>query len=439
MPGTLAAMDHEEAHRLLGLYVGATPEHIHSKFESMSAEVRAQLEAETDAGKRAALQSQLESLAQAREAALNEEAATDTQPSMINPATRVIEPPQAPAPAPAGSRGKYVVLFMAVTMVLIASTSLLGIWYFDSRHEAQDARLEREETVATRDAWRQYLAARNLKQTPDGQRAEDVLKLGDESRDSGDAEQAIKDYRTAQDLFKAALEAENDKLGEHWNTDVLKFWRDRLKGRYPFDPAADSEASLKDVAKLFHPKRGALWKVADGYQALRGVSVDDRQYATTPKNYQRIVAQGEKIRNALFGEGPGVDVRFAYRLVGEKTFVVVTLETGGASATNHDKNFVAAHWTPDSAGAHLYAKKLGDRTTKQTGEDLRASSWGMLVVLNHGAYKGEKDGVYSWHFELLPDDRHSRFRKKLEGDIEVQLTHEPNPFDPGLYSEFKPD
>ena len=33
-------MDREEAHRLLGLYVGATPDHIRAKFESMSAELR---------------------------------------------------------------------------------------------------------------------------------------------------------------------------------------------------------------------------------------------------------------------------------------------------------------------------------------------------------------------------------------------------------------
>ncbi|MCA8913485.1 MAG: hypothetical protein KDB82_17470 [Planctomycetes bacterium] len=425
-------MDREEAHRLLGLYVGATPDHIRAKFESMSAELRSRLETGSDS---AGVQAQLDQLALARDTALDADGATGTQPSMVNPATRVIEPPANEAPK--GSRGKYVVLFMAVTMVMIASTSLLGIWYFDSRHEARDAQLERDQTIAARDAWRQYLAARKLKQTPDGERAEDTLKLGDDSRDGGNNEQAIKDYHTAQELFKAALETENAKLGERWKKEVIGFWNENLKDRYPFKPDSETEASLEDVTKLFHPKRGALWQIADGYKALRAVSVDDRQYAAPPQGYKQTLEKGELIRDALFSEGPNVDVQFSYRIVGEKTLLTVTLETGGASADNREDNFVAANWTPDTAGAQLHAKKFGERQPKQSGDDLRTSSWGMLKVLNHGTYTGENGGVYTWHFELDPDDK--RIRKKFEGDIEVRLAHEPNPFDVNLYSEFKPD
>lgn len=428
-------MDREEAHKLLGLYVGATAEHIRKKFDVLSAELRSQLDAETAKSIRAELQARLESLVLARDVALADD---NTTPSLISPATRVFEPEPQTAPAK-GLRGPLVVLVLVVGIVLIASTSLLGIWYFDRQHEALQAEREHDQTTRIRDAWDKYRASQGLDQTPDGQRAEETLERAERTMREGYPAESFEEFKTAQDLYVAALKAENARLAMRWNNEVVEAWKQELKDRFPFNPEAETDADMADVESLFHPNRGVIWQIASAYDELQVVQALDRTYVVWPDGLPESLASAGNIRDALFrGGSDHVDVPFSVRLLDEEKLVVVALETCGVTITSLDENFAAARWTPETAGARLGARKRGgDRPSKQPELDLQNSEWGLLHVLTYGEYRGVRtDGIHRWEFKL---EAEGRLPRALEGQIQMKLPSDSShAFMLSIYSNFQP-
>lgn len=407
-------MDHEEAHKLLGLYVGATNEQIRAKFESITAQL-------------AADDPQREQLTLAYQIALSSDNGTTAAAIMANSTATSAAPAK-------GKRGSLVVLFMAVTMVLIASTSFGGIWYFDKQQELKKAEREQQAANDAKQAWDAYRAARSLPQSVDGQRADEAMALASRTLNEGYTEQALEDFKTVQELYATTLKAENGRLLSAWEIEVSRAWELRLKDRFPFSPNSDKDASLEDVAAVFHPRTGALWRVAASFEALGSATVMDRQYATAPPALLQTVKLGEPIRDALFSDESGsVDVPFSIRLVGGTSIVGFQLETGGATIDSRGDNFVMARWTPKFSGAHLAAKKLGERPTRQPEADYSDSPWGLLRMLSHGTYSGETDGMHEWHFEVTGDG--SR-RRSLEGDVQIKLLGKQNPFDFETYTNF---
>ena len=422
-------MDRDEAYKLLGLYVGATNEQIQSKFDSMNAELRAELAAGTShAGND--VQAKLDQLRLAYHTAMSDD---NSAASLISPATRVIEPPAPPAPAK-GKRGSLVVLFMAVTMVLIASTSFGGIWYLDKQRDIKQAKREQAGAHAAQDAWEKYRAAQGLPQTTDGLRADEALALAERTLDEGYAEEAGEDFKTVQELYITTLKAENARLATAWDTEVVTIWKQRLKDRFPFNRDSETDVDMGDVNALFQPRNGAVWRISASYDALGDITIMDRQYATVPAKLRETVESAKVIRDALYGEdATTVDVPFSIKLTGKIPLLVIELDTGGATVSTRDENFTLARWTLKQSGARLAPKKVGDRPSKQPEIDFSESSWGLLHLLSYGDYKGEVDGSHLWHFEVTGEGTRGR---TLEGDVRIQLLGKNNPFDFATYSGF---
>jgi hypothetical protein len=392
-------MDVEEAHKLLGLYTGASPEQIEAKFSELSTRLSTDEKAE------------LRRLETARAAALGE---------------------AAPGPKP-GPRGWKVLLFMAVTMVLIAGSSFIGVAVIDARRQAEEAAARHDEARAVLNAWQRYREATGVSGNDAGERATAAFQEADRRREAGDHEEAAADYVASVEAFTEAFRAEDARVTRSWQTEVLAFWRDRLKGRFPFDSESDTEAAADDVARLFNPASGAIWAVERDYRALAEVEIQSRRVATPLEDLEAILVQAGQIRAALFGDHSAtIDVRFELRLTSQRVLHLYRLRVGDAEARSRDDDFARMHWRQADGGAAL-VRGVDNSERREVIVDLSDSDWGLLRILSKGHYTGAENDVHTWQFD--PDQFGGR---RGQGAAILIRPGERNPFDLSIYSSFNP-
>ncbi|MCB9896336.1 MAG: hypothetical protein H6839_18040 [Planctomycetes bacterium] len=424
-------MDREQAHRLLGLYLGAPPEHVEAKYKALLEELQQQLGTATDAGARSELQGQIDALGVARNAALGlpEDA---SMPQLSGMQTAGL------AHTPAWRRGPVVLLFLLMALTLAVIGFYLAAHSLDQKQAARITNGQRDRAVAAQQAWQGYRKKIGLAETPDGERAE-ALMAGAQKLDSdGDAQHAGEDYATALELFQAAFAAENGRLAQKWKSDVVEPWQKKLKGRFPFSQTGEEEADPDDVARLFNPVSGTVWSTQREYDALRSTELEGLNLATLPKGFEKTLEQARRIRVALFGaDNERISVVFSIR-VEAKSLLELGVETGGVRVSNREKNFVTANWTPETAGARIGGRKAGDRDPEAGPVDYWESSWGALQLLNYCSFEGEQDGAHVWSFEIDGTDERRKPRT-LSGTIHIKVDREFSPFDFGTYSGFAPE
>ncbi|MBZ0136208.1 MAG: hypothetical protein K8I27_07540 [Planctomycetes bacterium] len=392
-------MDIAEAHRVLGLYVGAPREQIEARHKELTARLS------TDE------QSELRRLDTARGVALGE----------------------APPEPKRGPRGWKVLLFMVVTMLLIAGSSFIGIAIIDGKRATAETERLHAEAQAIRASWDSYRKSTGISDTEYGRKGAELFTQAEAAHADGDDDTAARTYQASGAAWLEAFEAEDQRITRAWDTQVLGFWSDRLKERFPFDPVAEQDAAPQDVARLFNPASGAIWAVARDHAALADVEVQSRRLATPLKDFEQVMTQGAPIRDALFGEhSPTVDVRFELRLKAPPMLSVYRLQAGGAEATSSRGDaFVSAHWRQEEGGATLV--RGGERAETEVLVDLSASDWGLLRMISKGEYTGEGDGVHSWEF--APE----RFGSRRGKGAAIQIRPGArNPFDLTLYAAFQP-
>ncbi|MCB9933156.1 MAG: hypothetical protein H6841_07030 [Planctomycetes bacterium] len=424
-------MDREQAHKLLGLYIGASPEHVEAKYKALVTELKQQLEHEPSNHTRGELQAQLENLVLARNVALG--LAPDASAPQLSAVT--------PAPhLPVWRRGPVVLLMLALALVICVAGFYVAARWLDNKQSARETGDKRDLALAAQQAWEGYRAKAGLAQTTDAQRAVATLQDAQDLEAAGDHARAGEGYAAALDLFNAAFESENARLAALWQNEVVEPWNQQLKGRFPFSETGEEEADPELVARLFNPVSGTVWSKQREFDALRSTELDGRVMGTVPEGYTEALAQAGRIRTALFGaDSERIHVVFSIRLVEEtKTMAELVLETGGAKISHRAQQFVTATWTPDTAGARLLLKKLGDRTPTSTPIDYGESGWGMLQLLNYCSFTGEQDGEYVWEVEFdgLADRRGKT--RSMTGSIRIKLDRAENPFDFATYAGFNP-
>jgi hypothetical protein len=413
-------MDRDTAFKLLGLYVGASPEHIQLKYQSASEVLQSQIDSEP--ARRPEFEAQLRQLGHAREVALGRG-----------------EDSGLPQHTPAWRRGPVVLLMLALALVVCVGGFFVAARWLDHKQAAREAADKRELVLTSLAAWDDYRAKTGLAQTPDGERAEAALQDAQQLEDQGDYARAGEGYGTALDLFQSAFAAENARLNAHWQQEVREPWQ-RLKACFPFDEASEVEADPALVAALFNPVSGAVWSRQREFDALAATDLAGLSAAALPQGYAQALEHAGRIRDALFGpDSEQVNVMFSIKLVEEtKSLAELVLETGGASISHRAPNFTSASWTPKTAGARLRLKKLGERTPSTTPIDFGESSWGMLQLLRHCDYSGLQEGDHVWgvEFDGLADRRGKT--RAMTGSIRIRLDRAANPFDFATYQGFKP-
>jgi type VI protein secretion system component VasK len=391
-------MDREEAHKILGLYLGAPNAQVEAKFSELSA----------------AEPSRTTELTLARDTALGRP-------------TQVIA-----ARTPLLRRGPVVLLMILLALAVCIGLFFAAAGYLDNQQAMRRTSEQRDKVTAARDAWARYRADTGIGQTSDGKGGDELYDGAVQLFEQGDYENAAKDLETALQLYNSAFRAEDARIHKDWQRDVLDFIKAKLAGKFPFDPESEDEAEADDLARLINPGSGAIWTINREYGALAGVELEGRHFTQPLEGRDAILNAALPLRDALFGmNSPTIDVRFQIRINSPRAVAELKLEVGSIVCSTRKEGMQTAHWTQGDGGVRLIRKAWGNEVKDGT-IDRSESDWGLLRVLAFGEPAGEQDGALVWEFSAESING----RKTRGKDATIHIKPErSNPFDLGLYAE----
>jgi hypothetical protein len=407
----LDPMDRHAAHKLLGLYLGASNSQIDAKLEELLADARTRLTGDE-------LESRIHELRTARDTALGKLTVVMT----------------APARPPLLRRGPIVLLMLVLALAITTGLFFIAAKYLDNKQAERRTGEQRGRAVTAHDTWEGYRASVGIGQTQDARLAEAQFDGAQQLFEQGDYANAATDYERALQLYGTAFRAEDARITQAWERDVLAFRREKLVGRFPFDPQAETEARADDVARLLNPASGAVWSITREHDALGAIELEGRRFATSLKERDEVVNHGARIRDALFGtHSPTIDVSFGIRISSPKALYELVLEVGGVTASTRKDGVQRARWTQSAGGVKL-TRNVAGGDTKDSTLDRSTSDWGMLRVLSFGEYVGERDGNLVWEFD--PDNISGKRVRGKDATIHIQPDAGRSPFDLGVYQAF---
>jgi type VI secretion system protein ImpL len=69
--------------------------------------------------------------------------------------------------------------------------------------------------------------------------------------------------RVVRNSYQGVLAETQASLDRGWSASVVRLYRERLQGRYPFDPRGREEVPIGELIDYFQPNQGAFWKFYD--------------------------------------------------------------------------------------------------------------------------------------------------------------------------------
>jgi hypothetical protein len=404
-------MDRHEAHKLLGLYLGASNSQIDAKLAELEAEARTRLTGDE-------LEVRVQELRAARDTALG-------KPTIVMVAA---------AKPPVLRRGPVVLLMIVLALAVTTGLFFIAAAFLDNKQAERRTGEQRAKAVAAHDTWEGYRTSIGIGQTPDGERAEAVFNGAQQLFDQGDFGHASEDYAIALQLYNSAFAAEEARIALAWEHNVLSFRREKLAGRFPFDPQAETEAEADDVARLLNPGSGAVWAISREHDALGAIELEGRRFGTPLKGHDEVVKHGARLRDALFGaHSSTIDVTFGVRISSPKALYELLLEVGGVMASTRKEGVQRARWTQSAGGVKL-TRNVAGGDAKDSTLDRSTSDWGLLRVLSFGEYVGERDLELVWEFD--PDNIGGKRVRGKDSTIHIKPEAGRNPFDLGMYQAF---
>ena len=448
-------MTREEAHFLLGLYVGAAADQVEAKYRARRALLEGQLASATGDTSRN-LNFSLQQLETARRIALSP---ADTGPQssagtgsgaipptlVAMPPTQVVIPPTQTVPAlpaqPPGRRrrGPLVLAVLVLLLGIFAATGLLLM-----RRDPGEVRTNSPENTAKQEAedalaaWQAYRKAAGIDETAAGGEAAQAMEKARSLAADRKRKEAEDESRRVWRKVLEAFQEEDRRQRELWEKGVLKNWQDRMAGRFPFDPTAAEEAPPAEVEAMLHPRTGALWNWRRRNTALRDVKFGDFR-AFEPEGVQRSLEAAAMLRDALYPNGAeAIEVRGHARLATGRAYGYGELVVAGLPVGADTPGFAPLAWKPgQGASLGLWATRRGEDKIPQM--DHTRSAWGLLRLLFAGHMTAGKDNVFQWSFEpvlftRLPGNREPRRTPPADAPtILVQLRQPAHPLDPALW------
>ncbi|MEN5161081.1 type VI secretion system membrane subunit TssM [Achromobacter spanius] len=153
------------------------------------------------------------------------------------------------------------------------------------------------------------------------------------------------------------------ELERRWNTEVYRFYDERLANRYPFNPAGRADASLEDFTAMFGPQ-GRLAQFKEQYLKL---FLEDNLEALHSERHGGYLVRmdvlkqleaADRIRDAFFNSRGALSVQFSVEPLGlaaTRRSSVLSVEGQLISYSHGAANSVVLIW-PNSLGANTESR-----------------------------------------------------------------------------------
>ncbi len=414
-------MDREQAHIHLGLYVGATREHIEEKVRRKRADLQRDLHG-------AQLDAALKLLEQARLAALDEPAQVSS--------------PTVPATAPRRLfKGWWILLVILLALGVYTIVTFAAGDLLDSRiaERATDEKITTSKQA--REAWEKYRHERAL---PANDRADKIFADAEQTISNGNIDDARTLYEAAEGLYIGSLRAEGDALLRRFDDEVRKPWRQKVAPCFPFDSEAEPDAPVEEVERMLNPKSGVLWTITAQVRRLAEIEVGGRIVVPVPSEFVRMKDGAAGLRDALFDDGESMNVKFSLRLVSNTRYRDLVLELGAQVVRSGGETFTPVTWRPslrEQAQISLVTDVPARDPTIQLKES--DSPWGLLRILWRLELVQSQNGLLVWHFDNESVvKRRPPVRKPKDGPeplvVQILADKDANPFEPAAFTRFVP-
>lgn len=179
------------------------------------------------------------------------------------------------------------------------------------------------------------------------------------------------------------------ELERRWETDVYRYYQERLAGRYPFSPNSRIDASLEDFTALFGPQ-GRLAQFKDQYLKLFFDDNLEALYSERRGGYlvrMDVLAQleaADRIRDAFFNSRGALGVQFSIQPLGltsSRRSSVLSVEGQLISYSHGASNSVGLIW-PNNLGDSTESRiTLVSAAGTSSGLAYRGS-WSMFRLLS---------------------------------------------------------
>ncbi len=179
------------------------------------------------------------------------------------------------------------------------------------------------------------------------------------------------------------------ELERRWETDVYRYYQERLAGRYPFNPNSRIDASLEDFTALFGPQ-GRLAQFKEQYLKLFFDDNLEALYSERRGGYlvrMDVLAQleaADRIRDAFFNSRGALGVQFSIQPLGltsSRRSSVLSVEGQLISYNHGASNSVGLIW-PNSLGDSTESRiTLVSAAGTRSGLAYRGS-WSMFRLLS---------------------------------------------------------
>lgn len=200
-------------------------------------------------------------------------------------------------------------------------------------------------------------------------------------------------------VHRGLLAELSSEVERTWTDTVRKPFTTSFTGRFPFDPTAKSEVDLRTFSSLFNPKSGAFWTAVKAVELLRKPKILGRELFPVSVDYQRVVAQAQTLRGALFfGDGDELLAPFVLVLQQREAVEDQVVSFGPQRFSLFERP--DRRYKFECRQAALRSAKLSIRVA---GEDLtrdEPGEWGVLRVLRAGVPSKRPDSgtQLTWAF-----------------------------------------
>lgn len=422
-------MTRDEAFQVLGLYVGASDEHIRVKHAARCLAVNQRL-ASAPAAEQPALKAELARLDEALAMASGRapDASSPTMPGGFSVTTLETNPRR-------GGAVKGVIVLAGLLLGLLGYYVITrtSMYLFDRQHteEATPAAIADAEQASV--AWLTYLSRSGRPETDEGRKAAEDLHKGAGARAAGDKSIYAQLYNSAWQGYFNAFRAEAARAESAWKDEVADPWRSKVQVNFPFNPDAAADAPVGEVTRILNPVSGAAWRHDRWFDALAVVELKGTKFYAPPKDRAEFRARAGKLRDALFPpDRDRINVPFLARVLPGRMWGRITFEISGRSGNSErDGEFEDFTWRNENGGCVLRAYLLGSRKETQI-IDHKASQWGILRALKDARSEGQVDNAHSW--SLTAFDQVGPGAKKEPPMLQILVDRANNPFDLSLYA-----
>ncbi|ULU26641.1 type VI secretion system membrane subunit TssM [Dyella terrae] len=185
------------------------------------------------------------------------------------------------------------------------------------------------------------------------------------------------------------------ELERRWDTDVYSFYSEHLAGRYPFNPAVASDASLEDFEAFFGPQ-GRLQQFRDKYLKMFLEDNLDALYSERRGGYlvrTDVLTQLEaanRIRDAFFNNRGALSVQFNVTPLGltpNRRSSVLGIEGQLISYDHGPSNSVGLIW-PNSLGSSTDSRVTLINSSGNSSSLVFRGPWSMFRLLSRAQLTG---------------------------------------------------